>query len=187
MTTKAINDVQILFVEMQPPIVASSATLPPNSLKRAATAVTRMADALALPTTASVVPLGDESPAPIDELASIGVLVRTTISALADTACRTRVTNNQRSTVVLAGVSSEIAVLHTALDARQEGYDVVVLVDCCGGLSNRTEATALDQMRAAGVVVTNISSFFTGLVGDMASPEGGAVMATLAEFWSWGR
>lgn len=186
MNALAIGDVQILFVEMQPPIVASSTTLPPEALKRAAAIVQRLAGALAIPVTASVVPVGDEAPGLIDELGSIPFLVRSTISALADTACRARIANNERGMIVIAGVSSEIAILHTALDARRAGYEVAMLIDGCGGLSSRTEATAIDQMRDAGILVTNISSFFTGLVDDLASSAGGAVMAALSDLWSWG-
>jgi nicotinamidase-related amidase len=179
------SDIQILLVEMQPPIIASSATQSAAAIGDAASALMRIADALAIPVTASVVPLGEEAPTLIEELGSISFLVRRTISVLKDQACCNCLANKRRSVIALAGVSSEIAILHTALDARRAGYEVSVLVDCCGGLSSRTETTALEQMRAAGVVVTNLSSFFTGVVGDMGSREGGLVMGALAELWSW--
>jgi len=186
MSICGISDVQILFVEMQPPILAFSATQNARALKGATAVVKRIADALAIPMMASVVPLGDEAPRLIDELASVDIQARSSISVFADEASRNRLASNKRSTIVVAGVSSEIAILHTTLDARRAGYEVAVLIDCCGGLSSRTEEAALDQMRAAGVIITNISSFFTGVFSDMASPEGGTVMEGLAELWSWG-
>ncbi|PXB00043.1 hypothetical protein DMC47_00040 [Nostoc sp. 3335mG] len=186
MNAAKISDLLILFVEMQPPIVASASTQSAAAVRRTSVALKQIADDLEIPVIASAVPLGDEAPTLIDELASVEVQVRTSVSVVADDACRHRIAEHGRKTLVLAGVSSEIAILHTALDARGAGYEVAVLIDCCGGLSRRTEATALDQMRMAGVQVTNTSSFFTGMFSDMTSLEGRAVMGALAELWSWG-
>ncbi|MET7853658.1 isochorismatase family protein [Streptomyces avermitilis] len=55
------------------------------------------------------------------------------------------------------GVTSEIVVLHTALDAITAGFEVSVLLDACGGLSPRTEQAAFRQIEAAGGQITSVS------------------------------
>lgn len=185
MSAAITGDIQILILEMQPEIVVASATHCAKSLQNAAAALKEMADALAIPITASAVHLSKEAPRLIPELSSVGFLVRSTISMLADEVCHNRITENRRNTIVLAGMSCEIALLHTALHARRAGYEVLLLIDCCGGLSSRTETSAVDQMRDAGVVVTNLSSVFTGLIDDMETSEGRAVMGVLSNLWSW--
>jgi uncharacterized protein (TIGR02246 family) len=179
------SDVQIIFLEMQPAIVASSATQPAAALRRATTAVREMADALGIPMLATVVPVGSDAPILIAELGSMTPHTRTSISLFGNEDAGRLVAENKRTTLVIAGVSTEIAILHTALDACRAGYDVQLLIDCCGGLNDRSESAALRQMEAAGTVVSSASSFFTGLVDDMTSDEGRAVMGALAKLWSW--
>jgi nicotinamidase-related amidase len=111
--------------------------------------------------------------------------LRPTISALAYDAIRDRLRAAGRGLLAIGGVLCEIAVLHTTLDARSAGYDVHVLLDCCGGLSPRSEEAALQQMQAAGVTLSNLSSFLSGLVVDISAPEGQAVMSALASHWGW--
>lgn len=179
------NDVQVLFVEMQPEIVAASGTWDARLLGRSAAAICQIAEAMAIPVTASTVPVGEAAPRLIEELESFASYTRTTVSALGDPDCRGRLEGHDRRIIALAGVSMEIAILATALDARRRGYEIAVLIDACGGLDQRTEATAIEQMRAAGVIVTNVSSFFTGMFTDLTSPEGQAVMSALAALWGW--
>ena len=182
-----LSHAQIAFVEMQPAIVAFSRTQPADALCRAARTTNAMAETLGIPVTASVVALQDESTHLIAELSSLEARVRTSISLFADSAVRDRIVRSGRKVLALAGVSAEIAILHTALDARRAGFDVHLLTDCCGGLDSRSERAAFAQMQSAGVVMSSVSTFFTGLVTDVMSDEGTAVMRVLAGHWSWNK
>ena len=52
----------------------------------------------------------------------------------------------------LAGLATDYCVLYSALDARQAGFEVVVLLDACRGLDiDGSVAAALAAMRKAGV------------------------------------
>ena len=170
---------------MQPEIVGSSRTQLAPALRRAAAAATKVADALDIPMIASVVALPDGEPRLTDELVGLEPLVRTSISLFGHEPARGRMAQVGRRIMAVAGVSMEIAVLHTVLDARRAGFNVYVLVDCCGGLSARSEAAALTTMQATGAQISNVSSFFTSLVEDVDSTDGRAVMGALAELWSW--
>ena len=178
------ENVQVVFLEMQPQIIASSNTVPAAVLRRSAAVVTRLADALEIPIVASIVPLSEAMPELIPELAANSPLCRRSMSLFGDEAARNRLANIGRKVIALAGVSAEIALLRTALDARHAGFDVHLLTDCCGGLSSRGEEGALQQMMSAGVVRSSISSFFSSLVDDLSSEAGRAVMGGLARLWS---
>ena len=131
-------------------------------------------------------PFEGRLPQLIEELTDVEPRIRSVVSPFADQPTAAALRDTRRRTLVIGGVSSEIAVLHAVLDARRDGYEVHVLVDLCGGLSVRTEASAFGQMSAAGATLSNVSSFFTGRIGDLVSPEGKAVMGGLALLWSWG-
>ena len=185
MATIIPDQVQVLLLEMQPATIAAIRTAPQDVLRKAAAAVARISDSLGLPMLASVVPLGSAEPELIAELAALQPITRTTITPFGANAQRARLEAAGRKVLAVGGVSSEIAVLNTVLDALGEGYEVHVLLDCCGGLSERSDAAALRRMELAGAVPSNVSSFFTSMIDDMATPQGGSVMGALAEMWGW--
>jgi len=57
--------------------------------------------------------------------------------------------------IYIAGLATDYCVKYTALDGRTLGYNVFVIEDACRGvnLNPGDSATAIDQMRAAGVKV----------------------------------
>jgi nicotinamidase-related amidase len=63
-------------------------------------------------------------------------------------------------------------VLRAVLDARAQGYEVLVPVDACGGMSQRTEGAALRQIEAAGAITTSVVSIATKLVPDFTTDLG---------------
>ena len=138
------ENVTLLLLEMQPEIVASSRTMPSLELARRAGLLVKAAKALGIPVLASVVPLGpDHKPSLIEELRHEPPLVRTTMSAMDREAVARQITASGRGVLLLGGVSLEVALLHTALGAQRQNLAVHLLVDVCGGLSERTEQTAL--------------------------------------------
>ena len=179
------DDVIILLLELQPQIVPSSRTQPEAQLRRAVSVLTGCARELGIPVLASVVPLAPGmTPELIEELAGCTALPRTTVSALDDETIKGQLASSGRKVVAIGGVSSEIAVLRTALSARHSQYEVHLLVDCCGGLGERSDQAALRQMEAAGVVLSSVPSFLSALISDLNSPDGKVVMNALAAFWS---
>jgi len=169
---------------MQPAIVASSRTQPAAELRSVASVLTRCARELGIPVLTSVVPLASGTPELIEELADCTALSRTTLDALDDEAIAEQLRSSARKLVALGGVSSEIALLHTALFLRRRHYQVHLLVDCCGSLGQRSEQAAWHQMEAAGVVLSSVPSFLSALISGLGSTEGQIVMNALAAFWS---
>ena len=62
--------------------------------------------------------------------------------------------------------------LHAVLDARAQGNEVLVPVDVCGGMSERTEQAALRQIIAAGAITTSVVSIATKLAPDFTTDLG---------------
>jgi nicotinamidase-related amidase len=139
--------VQILFADLQAPIVARSKTNLPQSLNCAASVLARCARLLELPVHHSVVPEGGKAPEVLPDLAkeTEGALqfVRTTVDPLLDPQTREAIDAVKRPVLVIAGIATEAVVLHAALSALESDYQVQVPVDACGGMSARTEDAAL--------------------------------------------
>ena len=85
--------------------------------------------------------------------------------------------HSPRRILAIAGVASEVVVLHASLAARELGFDVHVLVDACGGFSARTEDTALREIEKAGGITSAVASFTTRLADEFGTLEGKAAMS----------
>jgi nicotinamidase-related amidase len=175
--------VQVLFADLQPPIVARSKTNPPQSLSRAASVLAQCARLLGLPVHHSVVPEGGKTPEVLPDLAKetegAPKFARMTVDAFLDPQTREAIDAVKRPVLVIAGFATEAVVLNTALSALESDYQVQVPVDACGGLSARTEDAALRQIEAAGGVTTSVVSLVTAMAPDAAQEPGRNTMAAL--------
>jgi Isochorismatase family len=175
--------VQILFADLQPPIVARSKTNPPQSLSRAASVLAECARLLSLPVHHSVVPEGGVAPEVLPDLAKetegAPQFARMTVDPFLDPQTRAAIDTVKRPVLVIAGFATEAVVLHAALSALESGYRVQVPVDACGGMSVRTEDTAIRQIEAAGGVTTSVVSLVTAMAPDFAREPGGKTFAAL--------
>ncbi|WP_224756450.1 isochorismatase family protein [Streptomyces sp. col6] len=170
--------VHVVFADLQDSIVALSRTNSPTALRCSAGALGTVARALDIPFSVSAAPRPG-GPAVIAELPAASPYVRSGPSCWDDRPWREAVSACGRRTLVLCGVTSEIVVLHTALDALADGYEVIVPVDACGGMSERTEQAAFRQIEAAGGIVTSVASLATDMVRDFTDPTGRSVITAL--------
>ncbi|NUW31614.1 isochorismatase family protein [Nonomuraea sp. SMC257] len=170
--------VQFVFADLQDSIVPAGATNPASSLRRAAGVLGALAPVLGIPFTVSAAPRPG-GPEVIEELPEAEPYVRTGPSCWDDTAWREAVLATGRRNLVICGVTTEIVVLRTALDALAHGLSVQVPVDACGGMTARTEQAALRQIEAAGGVVTSVAGVVSDMVRDFTTPVGRQVIAAL--------
>src|SRR5260221_12133957 len=148
--------VQILFADLQPPIVARSKTNPPQSLSCAASVLARCARLLGLPVHHSVVPEGGKAPEVLPDLAKetegAPQFARMTADPFLDPQTREAIDAVKRPVLVIAGFATEAVVLRAALSALERDYWVQVPVDACGGLSARPVGAAVRPIEAGGVL-----------------------------------
>jgi hypothetical protein len=169
------DSAQLLLCDLQPEIVARSKTIDRDVLSKSAGVLLEIARLFSLPTTLSVVPEGDKPPELISELRGRGFAqekLRASASPLFDEATKNLLAESKRKVLIIGGFATEAVVLHAVLDARTQGYDVLVPVDVCGGMSERTEQAALGQIRAAGAITTSVVSIATKLAPDFTTDLG---------------
>jgi hypothetical protein len=165
-------DVQILFADLQPSIVARSRTNPPDAIARSAGVMAGVGALLGLPLHFSVVPEGGDDPVLIPELARHGAASqlrpRGSASPFLEEATRTALSATGRKTLVLCGFATEVVVLHAVRGAIEAGYSVLVPVDACGSMSARTEDATFRQIEAAGGATTSVVGIATAMAADFS-------------------
>jgi Isochorismatase family len=169
------DSAQLLLCDLQSDIVARSKTIDRDVLIKSAGVLLEIAKLFSLPTTLSVVPEGDKAPELISELRGSGFAqekLRASASPFLDEATKNLVAQSGRQVLIIGGFATEAVVLHAVLDARAQGYDVLVPVDVCGGMSERTEQAALGQIMAAGAITTSVVSIATKLAPDFTTDRG---------------
>ncbi len=174
------SEVALLLIDIQSSVLDNSHTSPPKKVRLAAETAAKMAAILEIPAFASVIPSGLTAPKPVDELEDLTLLPRHFAGAFNQPEIREAVAATGRKVLAIGGIISEIAVLHGALTAIREGYAVHILIDCCGGLSERTEQAAFSQLLAAGATLSSVPSFFTTINQDLASAESKKLLPLLA-------
>lgn len=76
-----------------------------------------------------------------------------------------------RKQVFLAGMETHICVLQTALDLLKQGYEVFVIEDAVSSRAKGNQFNALQRLRFAGAVITNVESLLFEWLGDASHPE----------------
>jgi nicotinamidase-related amidase len=176
----------ILFADLQKGIGDLPLTVPEAHLHAGVGALARLAKIFEIPVVISTVPANDGSPATVfpEIFATLGelpVLQRTTPNSFDSDVVYGAIAATKRKTLIVSGVATEVAVLLPCLSGVQEGYDVHVVLDCCGGVSPRSEDAALRRMAHAGVKTTSLPTLIGELAGDFAEPRGQAAIGVLFE------
>ncbi|RZJ73037.1 hydrolase [Flavobacterium sp.] len=77
---------------------------------------------------------------------------RTFINTWEDPKVTDIVRDSGKKQLIIAGLFTEICVAMPAIQAAAEGYDVFVVTDACGGVSNESHDMAVRRMVQAGIV-----------------------------------
>ncbi len=172
MAPPSTSDCAILFLDLQANIVKNSRTVDAESLTRHATVLAKLAALHRIPAFISSVPTGGDFAPSILEALGQKVRPRTYTTAFSDDQLVADLKATGRRTLILSGVVSEMVVQQTALDALGAGYEILVAVDACGAISNRTEDAAWRRIASAGGSFTSVSAFGGELAGDLTSDMG---------------
>lgn len=176
------NDVQILFVDLQPELIRDSRTVKAPALSANAAGLARVAKLTRVPVSFSIVPVGGQPGHHLPELAEYATPGNTVQRVMAGTFMEPRLVSllasHQRRSLIVAGYATEVAVLQTALDARKAGYTVYFVTDATGSRSSRTEEAAMEQMEMAGAIPTSVLAVAAQLAPDFSRKPGSDVLAT---------
>jgi len=180
------KDALVLFVDLQIGIVDLSKTIALDRLKKGVLGLSKLSKIFGLPAIVSGVPGQDGSaPKMIPQLAEgIGeytVHPRLTADSLRNDAIAAALNATKRKTLLISGVSSEVAVQLPALTGVNLGYRVFVVADACGGMSERTEQAAFQRIAQTGGALVSVMTLAGELAGDFRSAEAQAAIAVLYE------
>lgn len=95
-----------------------------------------------------------------------------TLSAFLDPAFASAVKATGRKNLIIAGLTSDICLMHTVEGALQRGYHVQVVADASGSMTSLADDLTWARMRGLGVVVTDGNQILTELYPDFGAPEG---------------
>jgi nicotinamidase-related amidase len=180
------QDTVVLFADLQSGIVELTQTNPLNRLKTAVRALAKLAKLFDMPAIVSGIRGEDGSPAKvISEIAEgLGALPthhRTTCDSFLNEEIVSAIKATGRKTLLISGVATELAVQLPALTASDQGYKVYVVVDACGGMSERTEQGALLRITKAGATTVSVMTLAGELAGDLREAKAQQAVGILYE------
>ncbi len=187
MSNSRINadDAVILFADLQEGIAELSQTQPLARLKVCVRGLAKLAKLLEIPVVVTGV-ASEAGPAKIipeieEAIGPFTTLHRTTCDSFLNPEILAAIEATGRKTLLISGVATELAVQLPALTASDEGYRVYVVLDACGGMSERTEQAALLRITRAGATTTSVMTLAGELAGDFREPKAGQAIGILYE------
>ncbi len=99
-----------------------------------------------------------------------------TLDCFLDNNFKTAVKNLGKKNLIIAGLTTDICLLHTVESAIKEGYNVVVVADASGGMTTLSDEVTFDAMRQLGARVLSANAAVTELFPDFGTSDGQKVM-----------
>jgi len=181
------DDTVILFADLQAGIVERSQTNPLERLQKGVLALAKLGKLFEMPVIVSAVRGEDGKDAKvIAQIAKgLGGLLpthhRTTCDSFLNPEIVMAIEATKRKTLLISGVATELAVQLPALTASDHGYRVYVVLDACGGMSERTEQAALMRMTKAGATTVSVMTLAGEIAGDFREPRAQQAVGILYE------
>ena len=180
------QDAVILFADLQSGIVELSQTNPLDRLRTRVLALAKLAKLLDMPAVVSGIRGEDGSAAKIipqiaEGLGDLPTHHRTTCDSFLNEEIVSAITATGRKTLLISGVATELAVQLPALTAADLGYKVYLVLDACGGMSERTEQAALLRLANAGATTVSVMTLAGELAGDFREAKAQQAIGILYE------
>ena len=77
-----------------------------------------------------------------------------------------------RQKLILAGLTTDICLFHSAVGALDAGYDVQVVGDACGSSSQMADELTFSRLRSLGSTITDGNQILSELYTDFGSTQG---------------
>ncbi len=168
------SDTLILFADLQDGIADLPLTMPLGRLKKGVLALANLARLFEIPAIVTAVG-GAEPPKIMSEIEEgMGPLpthIRTTADSFMNEAIANEIKKSGRKTILISGVATELAVQLPALTGIDLGYRTFVVVDACGGTSERSERAAFDRILAHGGSTVCVMGLAGEMAGDFREPK----------------
>ena len=153
------QDCAALFVDLQAGLAFGVESAPRQMVVNNAVALARTTRVFKVPvivsTSATRVYSGSLLPPLQAALPGIQSIERKNMNAWEDDNAREAVTATGKKRLLVAGLLTEACVSFPVLSALRDGFEVFVVADACGGLTQAGHDLALRRMEAAGAQVTS--------------------------------
>jgi nicotinamidase-related amidase len=101
-------------------------------------------------------------------VASSGYFDRSTMNPWEDANAHKAITGKGKKKVVFAGLWTSVCIVGPVLSAIQDGYEVYVITDACGDISDEAHEMAIHRMIKAGATPMNSMQYVLELQRDWA-------------------
>ena len=78
--------------------------------------------------------------------------------------------NNDRKTLILFGIEAHICVYQTAIQALEQGYNVIVVADAVSSRTLDNKQIGLQRLRDSGVILLSTEMVIYELLGEAGTP-----------------
>ncbi|EGT5671347.1 isochorismatase family protein [Cronobacter dublinensis] len=179
------SDVLFIFADLHPDLIASSNTMTPSALAANAGGLAKVAHAIKAPSLFLTVPRNGKPGELLPELQPYATAENTIYRENADPFRVKQIVDaikkSGKHTLIVSGYTSEVAVMLTALGALDNGYRVMIPVDCIGNRSARTEDAALARTAQAGAQITSLASVAAQLAPDFSKEPGTTILSVILD------
>jgi nicotinamidase-related amidase len=169
------NEALVLFADLQTGIADLPLTVAPERLKKGVLALAKLARLFEIPAIVTAIPGADGTASMMPEIEEgygpLPTHYRTTADSFLNDAIAAAIKTSGRTTILISGVATELAVQLPALTGVDLGYRTFVVVDACGGTSERTEQAALSRITANGGSTVSVITLAGELAGDFRQPK----------------
>jgi nicotinamidase-related amidase len=150
----------VVIIDFQPVQVGSIASRSKRELVANITALARIAKLYELPIVLSTVNVATGRNQPTihqitEVLPDVTPLDRTSINAWEDEDVVNAIKATGRKKLIMAALWTEVCLVHPALDALADGFEVYPVVDACGGTSLEAHNAGLERLTRAGAQPTS--------------------------------
>ena len=145
----------LVIIDFQPVQVSSIQSRPKRELVANISALARIGKLYGLPVVISTVNVNTGRNQPtihqiVDVLPAVLPIDRTSINAWEDEDFVRAIKATGRKKLIMAALWTEVCLVHPALDAIQDGFEVYPVVDCVGGTSLEAHHLGIQRLVQAG-------------------------------------
>ncbi|MBC7866797.1 MAG: isochorismatase family protein [Gloeobacteraceae cyanobacterium ES-bin-316] len=87
----------------------------------------------------------------------------------------------ERKNIIMAGLTNDVCIVYPSISMVEEGFDVQVVIDAGGSLTQIADDLAQQTWEKAGVRTTAINQLIAELTSSWETEDGGKLVAILAE------
>ena len=179
----------ILLVDHQPGVLAMTRSVPADQVTQNVAVLARLGEQLGIPlvitsTRETIEFLGTNLPA-IQQGAPRAYAARIRragmLDAFADPKFVDALKKTGRSNLVIAGLLTDVCLMHTVISALQARYQVQVVADASGTSSVLADSGSYERMHDLGAVATSTYGILFELFPDLSTQEGQRAEAIAAD------